>query len=155
MTKPHQVCNQLVTLLDIYPTLLELCGLPNPPQPLNGKSLVPLLKDPNHEWDNKVVSGYTLKEGGAGASDVYLCVRTKDYRYTNYGDGTEEFYDCTKDPHEWTNLAGNPEYKQRIEQHKAMLPIPATPMGSKKSSKKGDDDQPQKKSDKKEKTGKE
>jgi arylsulfatase A-like enzyme len=137
MTQPNRVCDRMVSLLDLYPTLVELCGLPNPPQPLNGTSLVPLLKNPNHQpWNNAAISGYTEKAADAKVGDVYLTVRTENYRYINYGDGTEEFYERTKDPHEWTNQAGNPEYRELIERHRAMLPKPAAPTAGKVRGKK-------------------
>ena len=98
MTKPKQVRNQMVSLLDIYPTLNDLCGLPNPPQTLSGKSLVPLLKDAKHPWDNAAISGYTFQKPNLDETDVFLSVRTPGYRYINYGDGTEEFYHRKRTP---------------------------------------------------------
>ena len=117
MTQPNQVSHRIVSLLDIYPTLVELCGLPMPAH-MDGHSLVPLLKDPNLPWDRPARTGYTEK----WERDVFLSVRTQEYRYITYGDGLEEFYHCAKDPHEWTNLIDNPEYKKEIERHRAMLP---------------------------------
>ncbi|MEM7143515.1 MAG: sulfatase [Verrucomicrobiota bacterium] len=136
MTQPKQVCEQIVSLLDLYPTLNELCGLPDPPQTLSGKSLVPLLKDPDHPWDNAAISGYTFQKPDLDETDVFLSVRTPDYRYISYGDGTEEFYHRTKDPNEWTNEAGNPEYQEQIERHRALLPDPMKPTPAKVRSKK-------------------
>lgn len=139
MTKPKQVRNQMVSLLDIYPTLNDLCGLPNPPQTLSGKSLVPLLKDARHPWDNAAISGYTFQKPNLDETDVFLSVRTPSYRYINYGDGTEEFYHRKKDPNEWTNVANNSEYKEQIERHRALLPKPAKPTPAKVRDKKTGD----------------
>ena len=99
-----------VSLLDIYPTLVELCGLSLPKSHhLDGKSLVPLLKDPSRidpepaltHWKNKSVSA-----------------RDENWRYIHYGDGQQELYDHRKDPNEWNNLAGLPEYKDKINELK-------------------------------------
>lgn len=55
ITKPGSRCSRPISLLDIYPTLLELAGLP-PKTDLEGKSLVPLLKDPKQQWEPAVIS---------------------------------------------------------------------------------------------------
>lgn len=149
MTQPKQVCNQIVSLLDIYPTLNELCGLPNPPQKLSGKSLIPLLKDVEHPWKNAAITGYTFQKPNLNETDVFLSVRTPDFRYINYGDGTEEFYHKSKDPNEYNNLAGNPEYKEQIEKHRALLPKPVIPTPMKVCGKKDGDKKKSKKEKKK------
>lgn len=118
-----------VSLLDIYPTLVELAGLP--PQPdLEGRSLAPLLADPEADWDRPVLSTY-----GPGNH----AVRSERWRYIRYADGSEELYDHDADPHEWTNLAGDPAHAAvkrrlaaRIPEHEAepsLRPIrkPAAP----------------------------
>lgn len=109
VTKPRQTCTRPVSLLDIYPTLTELVGLPNPGH-LDGVSLVPLLTDPNAEREQPVVSAY----------QGHLSVRTERYRYIRYGDGSEELYDRAADPHEWKNIASVPEHratKQSLASH--------------------------------------
>ncbi len=111
MTKPHQVCERTVTLLDIYPTLVELVGLPKP-KFLEGHSLVPLLKDCNAPWNYPALSAY---QGS-------MTVRTEGYRLIRYKDGTTEFYDKAIDPHEWTNQAKNPEYADMQRKLAAFLP---------------------------------
>ncbi len=93
-------CDAPVQLLDMYPPLLALCGLPANPQN-EGHSLLPLLNDPNAAWDHIAFTSY-----GQGN----LSMRSRTHRYIVYEDGSEELYDMTKDPNEWTNLAGNPEY---------------------------------------------
>jgi arylsulfatase A-like enzyme len=92
---PHAPCERVVSLLDIYPSLLDLCGLDHRPD-LEGRSLVPLLKDPDMRWELPAISTW-----GSGNHSV----RTEQWRYTQYRDGTEELYDHAKDPHEWHNLA--------------------------------------------------
>ncbi len=102
LTDKGGVCDRTVNLLDIYPTLTELCGLNKPPQKLDGRSLVTLLKNPAAAWPYPSVSIY--RRGNAS-------VRTPEYRYIRYADGEEELYDEEKDPNEWKNLAKDPEMK--------------------------------------------
>ena len=90
---------QPVNLLDLYPTLVEMCGLPVNNK-LDGTSLVPLLKDPQAKR-NPTVSTY-LPGNHAVVSERW--------RYIIYSDGGEELYDRKEDPNEFTNLAGKPEY---------------------------------------------
>lgn len=97
--KPGVTRSQPVNLLDLYPTLIEMCGLPVNPR-LDGTSLVPLLKDPKAKR-NPTVSTY-LENNHA--------VISERWRYITYSDGGEELYDRKEDPNEFTNLANNPEY---------------------------------------------
>ena len=127
VTKPNQVCHRFVSLLDIYPTLVELCNLPARSH-LDGNSLVPLLNDAAISWDKPAITGFL----GMWKLDVHLTVRTEDYRYIRYGRGGQEFYHCAKDPHEWTNQIDNPEFQAALKQHIAMLPKPADPIAYKK-----------------------
>lgn len=87
-------------LLDIYPTLVELCGL-EPRDDLEGHSLVPQLQNPNAP---RLWPAITTHNPGNHA------VRSRRYRYIRYADGSEELYDLAGDPHEWNNLAGNPQF---------------------------------------------
>jgi arylsulfatase A-like enzyme len=112
ITKPGSRCDRPVSLVDIYPTLLELANLPQKDD-LDGLSLVPLLKDPDLDWERPAIM--TMGRGNHA-------VRTDRWRYIHYRDGTEELYDHKKDPWEWTNLASKPRYKKIIEEHKKWLP---------------------------------
>ena len=112
IAKPGTKCDQPVSLLDIYPTLVELAGLPEK-EGLDGSSLVPLLKNPETNWEKPAVS--TLGRGNHS-------IRSKRWRYIHYNDGTEELYDHDGDPWEWTNLAENPEYAAVLEEHRKWLP---------------------------------
>jgi arylsulfatase A-like enzyme len=85
-----------VGFIDLFPTLIELCGLP-PLADLDGISLVPLLKDPAREWDRPALT--THQQGNHA-------LRSERWRYIRYADGGEELYDHANDPNEWTNLAG-------------------------------------------------
>jgi arylsulfatase A-like enzyme len=92
-------CARPAELLDLYPTLLELCALPA--NNLNeGLSLVPQLKDAKAARDRPAV---TTHNPGNHA------VRTEAWRYIRYADGSEELYDEVNDPHEWHNIAGDPK----------------------------------------------
>lgn len=102
----------MVSLLDIYPTLVELCGLPEANK-LEGQSLVPLLRNPKKKWDRPVLSTWYYGNHA---------VRSEHFRYIYYRDGGEELYDHRIDPGEHTNLAQNPEYAKVIAEHKKWLP---------------------------------
>ncbi|GAB6164050.1 sulfatase [Thermostilla marina] len=112
LTKPGGRCERFVSLQDIYPTLTELCGLDRPNY-IDGRSLVPLLADPNAEWESTAISALY---------DRYVAIRTEKYRYIRYRDDQEEFYDCSLDPHEWTNRIGDPEYAEVIARLRATVP---------------------------------
>jgi arylsulfatase A-like enzyme len=111
VTKPGSVCNRPVSLLDIYPTLVELSGLPRK-EDLDGKSLVPLLKNPNQPWHPALM---TMGRGNHA-------VRSDRWRYIRYRDGMEELYDHTKDPWEWTNIAKDAGNEEVIKEHRRWLP---------------------------------
>ena len=85
-----------VSLIDIYPTLTELASL-EPPDDLDGESLLPLLRDPSASRNTPAL---TTRQGRHHA------IRTARWRYVRYEDGSEELYDHDRDPMEWTNLAG-------------------------------------------------
>ena len=111
ITKPGSRCNRPVSLLDIYPTLVELAQL-EPKKDLDGKSLVLLLNDPTQKWHPALM---TMGRGNHA-------VRSDRWRYIRYRDGSEELYDHSKDPWEWTNLAGQAQYARVIDEHKKWLP---------------------------------
>jgi arylsulfatase A-like enzyme len=99
-------------LLDLYPTLVELCGLPAR-DGLDGHSLVPQLRDPEapRPWPAVTTHGPNNHS-----------VRDERWRYIRYADGSEELYDTVADPNEWTNLAGDPSYATVIREHRRWLP---------------------------------
>lgn len=114
--KTHD-CPSIVEFVDIYPTVAELAGL-NPPKNLEGISLVPLLQNPNAEWNRPAYSQVQFREV-PGRS-----VRTKHWRYNEWGNGGEhgiELYDQDNDPLEMENLANDPNHaKDRAELKKKL-----------------------------------
>jgi arylsulfatase A-like enzyme len=97
---PGSQCNEPAELLDIYPTLLELAGLPARPD-LEGISLMPQLQ---HAATPRLQPAITTHGPGNHG------IRTTKWRYIRYADGSEELYDMLADPHEWTNLAIDAKY---------------------------------------------
>jgi len=107
-----QVCNQVVSLLDVYPTLTALCGLP-PVSSNEGLSLTTLLNNPNFERKLPAVTTWGYKNHS---------VRDENLRYTQYRDGAEELFDRHNDPHEHTNVADDPAYATTKQALRRWLP---------------------------------
>lgn len=105
-SKAGRRCDRPVNLIDVYPTLIELCGLESPPHQLDGGSLLPLLKAPDSAWKRNSV---TMFGPGNGS------LRTTRWRFICYANGAEELYDLKNDPHEWVNLAGQARYQDLLE----------------------------------------
>lgn len=105
-------CGRPVGLVDIYPTLIELCGLSEKPG-LDGRSLVPLLKNPSVDWRWPAIIEYNHGQ---------FAVRSQNWRYIRYQDGTEELYDHRLDPNEWYNLAGDSKYNNVKSDHAQWIP---------------------------------
>jgi len=113
-------CAEPVELLDLYPTLVDLVDL-TPPPDLEGHSLAPQLRDAHAE---RTWPAITTSNRGNHA------VRSRDWRYIRYADGSEELYDHRADPNEWTNLAGDPAHAETLRSHARWLPsrdAPAVP----------------------------
>lgn len=105
-------CHEPAELLDIYPTLVDLCELPALDH-LEGHSLVPQLADPRAARTWPAITTHNHDNHG---------VRSRDWRYIRYADGSEELYDMRNDPNEWTNLAGKLKYEKVLAQHRKWLP---------------------------------
>jgi arylsulfatase A-like enzyme len=114
-TKLGQGCHQPVSLLDLYPTLTELCDVPAPKQ-LEGKSLIPLLQDPQRSTGRVVLTSFDRGN---------VSLRSDRWRYIRYDDRTEELYDMHNDPNEWTNLAGESGREALLRQFRQQIPLDA------------------------------
>ncbi|WP_395750143.1 sulfatase [Prosthecobacter sp.] len=112
-----RVCMEPASLLDLYPTLIELCGLP-PKDGLSGVSLVPWLNKPDFTEDRAVVTTFDPDN---------LALSTRDWRYIRYSGGDEELYDLSNDPHEWRNLAREETRHGKLEEMRARLDLEMQP----------------------------
>ena len=99
MTQAGTKSKQPISLVDIYPTLCDMAGL-DAPKHLEGKSILPLVKNPDHK----------RKAAYLSYGPENTAVQTERYRYIRYEDGSEELYDHDTDPHEWKNLANQSEH---------------------------------------------
>jgi len=115
VTNPGSRCTRAVSLLDVYPTLVELAKPGPPPQKLEGTSLVPLLKNPKAE---RVIPAITSFEPGNHS------VRTERWRYTRYKNGNEELYDHELDPNEYNNLADDEKHRSIKTDLAKWMPTP-------------------------------
>lgn len=111
-----QASSQVVELLDLYPTLAELCGLPQPKSTV-GHSIVPLLKNPA-QFRNFPAYSITDYRGKIGKS-----VRTNEWHYVEWQDGASGamLFKHPEDPSESMNLAEDPKYVQVVAKMKALL----------------------------------
>ncbi|MES2657633.1 MAG: sulfatase [Verrucomicrobiota bacterium] len=113
-----KTCARVVEMIDLYPTLVELCGLEQP-KGLEGRSLAPLLGNPAREWNHPA---YTVwSEDGKHFTGV--TVRTEQWRYGEfYGRGSGAMLlDPTKDPHELTNIASDPKHADVVAKLSALV----------------------------------
>ena len=115
--QPGDACREPASLLDVYPTLVELCELPPPPH-LEGISLSPQLHDPKAGRERPAI---TSSYFGNHA------IRSRDWRLIVYQDGAEELYDHQNDPNEFHNLAKNQTHQAIRNQLAEWLPKHAAP----------------------------
>lgn len=106
-----KVMDMPAEMLSIYPTLLDLCGLPAYERN-EGVNLVPLMLSEKSE-NPCAITTFGMNNHG---------VRTENYRYIRYEDGGEELYDHKTDPNEWNNIANNPENSTLIQELRSILP---------------------------------
>lgn len=123
-----------VSLIDLYPTLVDLCGLTKNTyrdggQPLDGHSLRPFLDDPESgSWNGPDVALSVIQAGipvelnvPAKVADQHFTVRSKDWRYILTRTGEEELYDHRTDSNEWNNLADDPAFSEEKQTLKESL----------------------------------
>ncbi|HUT94550.1 MAG TPA: sulfatase [Thermoguttaceae bacterium] len=117
VSKSQGRCKRPVSLVDLYPTLIELCGLPERDD-LDGHSLALLVRNPEAAWPYPAIITHSpIWHGTANHA-----IRTEQYHYIHYSDGGEELYDMSNDPKQWKNLAGDPEYSEIKEELEEWLP---------------------------------
>lgn len=109
---PGGRCTQPAELLDIYPTLSDLCRLSSRSD-LEGISLAPQLRDASTKRERPAITSHN--QGNHG-------IRSERWRYIRYADDSEELYDLQADPREWSNLAAKPEHAGVIAEHRRWLP---------------------------------
>jgi arylsulfatase A-like enzyme len=132
VTKPGALCEQAVDLMSLYPTLCGLAGVPVPKH-VEGVDIKPLLSNPSASWTQPALS--TMYKDNH-------TLRTADWRYIHYADGTEELYNERTDPHEWTNVAAKVEYadtKAKLAKYLPKTnadPVPSTDTPAKKKKRK-------------------
>lgn len=112
LTHPGGVCGRTIDYASIYPTLCELTGQPLPAH-LDGRSVAPLLKNPQAVWETPAITTHGFKNH---------TVRSEGWRYIRYANGEEELYDEAADPLEYTNLAGHTEHAARKAELAKWLP---------------------------------
>ena len=118
--QPGRKSNQSVSLLDVYPTLVELCGYETFDQ-LEGQSLVTLLHAPAATRKRPAITTWGRNNHA---------VRTERWRYIHYKNGDQELYDHNNDPDEYHNLAGDKKYAPLMKELAQWLPkINAKPVG--------------------------
>lgn len=112
VTPNGRICSRAVDYTSIYPTLCDLTKMP-PPGHLEGRSLRPLLVDPQAPWSSPAITTHGFQNH---------TVRTDDWRYIRYADGGEELYDHKSDPLEYANLASSPAHAERKAELARWLP---------------------------------
>ena len=104
-------CDTPVSLLDLYPTLVEICGLAAR-EDLSGKSLMPWIRNPERQTRRSVMTFFD--PGNVAISD-------RHWRYIRYANGEEELYHLPSDPQEWTNLAANTKHIEVIRKFRTQF----------------------------------
>lgn len=106
--------NITVSLIDMYPTFVDMCQLPTPPQPLEGITLASTLNNPSAAKDRTVFLPYV--------NPGEYAVMNRDWRYIRYGHDGEELYNLQEDPNEWNNLASDEKYLNVIAELRKSAP---------------------------------
>lgn len=120
MKSPGQATSRLAELVDLYPTIADLCGLAAPAD-LDGRSLRPLLDDPSLPWKRGALTQVT--RGGKQDGFSGYSVRTERYRYIEWDEGRRgvQLYDHESDPRERRNLANDPGSVATVAEMRRLL----------------------------------
>ena len=110
--------NQVVSLTDLYPTLVDLAGLPTPPTPLDGNSLASLVTQGDASGLPNAAISHNFRPNWSGVTGS---IRTAQWRYMELGDGTRELYDAVNDPFHWRNLVDDPTYASIVAELSARV----------------------------------
>ena len=116
-----------VSLIDMYPTFQEMCGLPKTRQNLEGTSIASILSEPANIKDRSIF----LPHMHPGE----YAIINRDWRYIRYGEDGEELYDLNKDPNEWNNLAGEKKYAKIMNRLASFAPNKFAPQARKLNAK--------------------
>ena len=116
-----------VSLIDLYPTFREMCGLPQTKQTLEGQSIASTLANPDQAEDRSVF----LPHMHPGE----YAIINRDWRYVRYGEDGEELYDLREDPHEWNNLAMERKYFKTKSRLSSFAPKKFAPQAKKLNAK--------------------
>ena len=108
-----------MSLVDLFGTLTDLCGLP-PKADIASRSLAPLLRDPQAAWPHAALTHLN--------DPANYAISTQRWRYIHYLGGEEELYDIETDPHEWTNLAARPAHAAKLAEMRALAPTTIAPL---------------------------
>ncbi len=130
VSKAGGVVEHPVSLIDIYPTLTDLCGLKGDTRKndkgakLDGYSLKPFLHDPEAKWEGPDAALTVIKADRRPSERIdqhHYSVRSRRWRYILYNNGAEELYDHASDPYEWTNVSDEPRHVEVKADLKAQL----------------------------------
>ena len=114
------VCNSLVELLDLYPTVADLCGL-EVPQRLQGKNIRSMLSNPEVTVRESAFSVAPMRKG--------FLLRENNWAYIQYGEDAAngiELYDMNLDPKQYNNLSRDPAHTELIDAFKAKMELKMT-----------------------------
>jgi len=113
--KQPAVCHSLTELLDLYPTLAALCGLPAQPR-LQGKDISRMLDDVDHTVRTAAFSVAPMRKG--------FLLREDDWAFIQYGEQGQngmELFHIKTDPHQYTNLAGKPAHARTLDRFRKQM----------------------------------
>lgn len=108
-----KMCSRPVDMVNVFPTLLSLCGLPMK-EGLDGYDMTTLLNNPGSKWPYPAISEHQQVGN--------VAIRSENWRYIKYHDGTEELYNSAKDPYEWDNLANGAKHGKILQEHRKWIP---------------------------------